>query len=447
MKACIGIRREDKSRWERRVPVTPEDAWKLKEEHGIEVWVQPSPIRAFTEEEFAQAGAIVQEDLSPCPVIFAVKEIPPDLFEAGKTYVFFAHVIKGQPYNMPMLKKMLELGCNLIDYEKVTDEKGRRLIFFGRHAGIAGMVKTLWALGQRLDWEGIPNPFSQLRHTYEYKDLAEAKEAVSKMGEKLKAACLPQSVTPLICGIAGYGNVARGVWEILDLLPVKEIEPKEVAPLVEGSDYASNVIYKVVFKEEHTVEPISPEDRPPAALPRGSGHRFELQDFYDHPEKYRGKFEGYVPYLTLIVNCIYWEEKYPRLVTKAYLKQLYSAGKPRLRIIGDISCDIEGAIECTVRSTEPDEPVFVYNPFTGEATDGYEGVGPVIMAVDILPSELPRDASVNFSGVLSEFIPAMAKADFSVPFEQLELPPEIKRAVIAYHGELTPDYRYIEEFL
>jgi saccharopine dehydrogenase (NAD+, L-lysine-forming) len=443
MKACIGIRREDKSRWERRVPVTPEDAQKLKEEHDVEVWVQPSPIRVFSEEEFTQAGAIVQEDLSPCPVVFAVKEMPLDFFEPGKTYVFFAHVIKGQPYNMPMLKKMLDLGCNLIDYEKVTDEKGRRLIFFGRHAGIAGMIDTLWALGQRLDWEGIPNPFSQLRHTYEYKDLMEAKEAISRIGEKIKTEGLPESVTPLICGVAGYGNVARGVWEILDLLPIEEIQPKEIAPLVGGSDYASlrqaqdtaNVIYKVVFKEEHTVEPISPD------------HQFELQDFYDHPEKYRGKFESYVPYLTLIVNCIYWEEKYPRLVTKEVLKKLYGGGKPRLRVIGDISCDIEGAIECTVRSTEPDEPVFVYNPFTGEATTGYEGAGPVVMAVDILPSELPRDASVDFSGVLQEFIPAIAKADFSVPFEQLELPPEIKRAVIAYHGELTPDYRYIQEFL
>jgi alpha-aminoadipic semialdehyde synthase len=456
MKACIGIRREDKSRWERRVPVTPEDARKLKEEHGIEVWVQPSPIRVFSEEEFTQAGAIVQEDLSSCPVILAVKEMPLDFFEPGKTYVFFAHVIKGQSYNMPMLKKMLDLGCNLIDYEKVTDEKGRRLIFFGRHAGIAGMIETLWALGQRLDWEGIPNPFSQLRQTYEYKDLAEAKEAVSKLGEKIKTEGLPEAVTPLICGVAGYGNVARGVWEILDLLPVEEIEPKEVAPLAEGSDYKANVIYKVVFKEEHTVEPISPDhqfelqdfyDHPEKYRGKFESYVPYLQDFYDHPEKYRGKFESYVPYLTLIVNCIYWEEKYPRLVTNEYLKQLYSAGKPRLRVIGDISCDIEGAIECTVRSTEPDEPVFVYNPFTGEATDGYEGEGPVVMAVDILPSELPRDASVDFSGVIKEFIPAIAKADFSVPFGQLELPPEIKRAVIAYHGELTPDYRYIEEFL
>ncbi len=297
------------------------------------------------------------------------------------------------------------------------------------------MVETLWALGQRLQWEGIPNPFSQLRHTYEYEDLAACKEAVSRVGEQLKAGGLPESVAPLVCGVAGYGNVARGVWEILDLLPVEEIQPGEVAALVDRPDHAANAIYKVVFKEEHTVEPVSPEDL------------FDLQDFYDHPEKYRGKFERYVPYLTMIVNCIYWEEKYPRLVTKAYLKQLYGAGKPRLRVIGDISCDVEGAIECTVRSTEVDEPVFVYDPFTGEATDGIAGEGPVVMAVDILPSELPRDASVDFSGVLSAFIPAIAAADFSVDFERLDLPPEIKRAVIAHRGELTPDYRYIERFL
>jgi len=435
MNVRIGVRREDKSRWERRVPVTPDDARKLEEEHGIEVWVQPSPIRVFAGKEFTRAGAVVQEDLSSCPVIFAVKEIPPELFEPGKTYVFFSHTIKGQPSNMPMLKRILELGCTLIDYEKVTDEKGRRLIFFGRHAGLAGMIESLWALGKRLDWEGISNPFNQLRHTYEYKDLAEVKDAISKIGENLQAEGLPDEVVPLICGVAGYGNVARGVGEILDLLPIEEIEPHEVASLVESSNYNANVIYKVVFKEDHTVDPISSEDH------------FDLQDFYDHPVKYRGKFESYVPYLTMIVNCIYWDAKYPRLVTKEYLERLYGAGKPRLRVIGDISCDVEGAIECTVHYTEADEPVFVYNPFTGEATDGYEGEGPVVMAVDILPSELPQDASMYFSGVLQEFIPAIARADYAVPFEQLDLPPEIKRAVIAHRGELTPDYCYIEQFL
>ena len=150
----------------------------------------------------------------------------------------------------------------------------------------------------------------------------------------------------------------------------------------------------------------------------------------------------------MLVNCVYWEAKYPRLVTKADLKQLYGGAEPpRLRVIGDISCDIEGAVEGTIKCTEPGEPVFVYDPFEDRAIDGVEGRGPVVLAVDILPSELPRDASVYFSSVLMKYIPAIVQADYSVPFEELNLPLEIKRAVIVYQGELTPDYRYLEQYL
>lgn len=444
MSACLGVRREDKNIWERRVPITPEHARQLQEEHGIEVWVQPSEIRVFRDEEFAQAGAQVEEDLSPCPVVLAVKEIPVHFFRPGHTYVFFAHVIKGQPYNMPMLSALLELGCQLIDYEKATDEQGRRLIFFGRHAGLAGMIDTLWALGQRLDWEGIPNPFSDLRQTRHYDRLDEAQAAVTAVGERIAREGLPEQITPLVCGFAGYGNVFRGANEIIELLPVREIEPREVAAVSQSSDYARDVVYKVVFKEEHTVEPISPDVRPST----GSGHCFELQDYYDHPEKYRPKFNVYLPHLTLLVNCTYWEAKYPRLVTKADLKQLYGETEPpRLRVIGDISCDIEGAIESTVKCTEPGDPVYVYDPFEDRAVDGFEGRGPVVLAVDILPSELPREASEYFGDVLMQYIPAIAQADYSVPFEELALPPEIKRAVIVYQGELTPDYCYIKKYL
>ena len=435
MSIRIGIRREDKSIWERRVPIIPEHARQLQEEHGIGVCVQPSEIRVFREEEFAQAGARVEEDLSSCPVVFAVKEIPAPLFHAGHTYVFFAHVIKGQSYNMQMLKRMMDLGCNLIDYEKVTDEKGRRLIFFGRHAGLAGMIDTLWAVGQRLDWRGIPNPFSDLRQARHYDSLTEATAAVSAVGERIAREGLPEQITPLICGFAGYGNVFRGADEIIKLLPVQEIEPHQVAAVAQSADYAQNVVYKVVFKEEHTVEPISPEDE------------FELQDYYDHPEKYRAKFNTYLPHLTLLVNCTYWEAKYPRLVTKADLKRLYGNEEPRLQVIGDISCDVEGAVEATLKCTEPGDPIYVYDPVEDHAYEGVEGRGPVVMAVDILPSELPRDASEYFSGVLMDYVPAIAQADYSVDFEELALPPEIKRAVIVYQGELTPDYRYLEEYV
>jgi saccharopine dehydrogenase (NAD+, L-lysine-forming) len=435
MTALIGIRREDKSEWERRVPVVPEDAAELQK-HGIQVMVQTSATRVFTDEEFVQAGVAVQEDLSACPVILGIKEMPEDFFEPDKTYIFFAHVIKGQPYNMPLLRRMLEQGCTLIDYERVVDEKNRRLIFFGRHAGLAGMLDTLWILGQRLDWEGIPNPFTELRQTHTYHDLAEAREALARVRARIETDGLPEALAPLIIGVAGYGNVSRGAQEILDLMPIHEIEPEDVAKIAVGTDYSRHHIYKSVFKEWHIVEPASPDGT------------FELQDYYDHPEKYRGVFEQYLPHLTVLVNAIFWTNCYPRLVTKTYLKALFEGkARPRLRVIGDVSCDVEGAIECTVKSTEPGDPVYVYNPLTTEVTDGYKGPGVVVLAVEILPSELPREASTYFSGVLKPFIETIAQCDFSVPFEKCALPPEIKRAIIAHQGQLTPDYQYIQEFL
>ncbi|MFQ6031840.1 MAG: bifunctional lysine ketoglutarate reductase /saccharopine dehydrogenase family protein [Candidatus Zixiibacteriota bacterium] len=435
MSALIGIRREDKNKWERRVPLIPEHVKELGENHSIRVWLQPSPIRIFSDQEYIKFGANIQEALSPCPVIFGVKEMPLHFFSPGKTYVFFSHVIKGQPYNMPMLKRILELKCQLIDYEKVTDEKGKRLIFFGKHAGLAGMIDTLWALGRRLSWERIPNPFEQIKNAYRYKSLVEAKEEISEVGEKIKNERLNKSLVPLIFGIAGYGNVSHGVQEILDLLPIKEIRPDEIFSLVGGSNYSRNHIYKVVFKEEHMVEPVSPQNR------------FELQDYYDHPEKYRSRFESYIPYLTLLVNCIYWDKRYPRLVTKKYLKQLFSTQeKPNLRVIGDISCDIEGSVECNLKWTQPDNPVYVYDPFADKAINGYEGSGPVVLAVDNLPCEISKEASTYFSQVIKVFIPEIARADFSANFDRCILPPSIKNAVIAYHGELTPDYRYIQKY-
>jgi len=435
MPSSIGIRREDKSKWERRVPIVPDHVYQLREEHGIQVLVQPSGIRIFPDRAYREVGARIDEDLSPCPVVFGVKEIPADLFHPGHTYIFFAHVIKGQPHNMPMLQSLLDRGCQLIDYEKVTDGQGRRLIFFGRHAGLAGMIDTLWALGRRLDWEGTANPFDDLQQTYRYDDLSDAKDAISALGDRIVRQGLPKPITPLICGFAGYGHVFSGANEIIDLLPVEEIAPEQVADVAQNSS-VRNAVYKVVFKEEHTVEPISPDES------------FELQDYYDHPEKYRSCFDAYLPHLTLLVNCVYWEQKYPRLVTKQDLRELYRASEqPRLRVIGDISCDIEGAIEATVKCTEPGAPVYVYDPFEDQAIPGVTGEGPVILAVDILPSELPREASTYFSSVLMDYVPAIAKADYALPFEALDLPPEIKRALIVHRGELTPSYRYLEDYL
>ncbi len=423
----VGIRKEDKSQWERRTPLVPGDVKELIEK-GLQFVVEPSPIRIFPDEEYERAGARISQDLSGARVILGVKEIPPEKLLPEKVYMFFSHTIKGQPYNMPMLKRLLELGDTLIDYEKITDERGRRLIFFGTFAGYAGAIDTLWALGKRLEEEGLKTPFSKIKQAYMYSSLEEAKEEISSVGREIQEKGLDPELLPLVIGIAGYGNVSRGAQEIIDLLPVEEVQPEDLGKLGKKN----RVIYKAVFKEWHMVEPLE--------------GAFDLQDYYHNPEKYRGVFSRYLPYLTVLINAIYWDVRYPRLATRQDLEELYQ-GKAKLKVIGDISCDIEGAVEATVKCTEPDEPVFLYDVEKQKAINAFSGKGPLILAVDILPSELPRESSIYFSGVLKKFIPRVAEADYSLPYERLNLPPELKRAVIVHRGELTPDYRYLEKFI
>lgn len=436
MSNLIGIRREDKNRWERRVPIAPTHVESLVRRYNLQLAVQPSTIRIFPDSEYEAAGARLQEDLSSAGVVMAVKEIPLELLRPGKTYLFFSHTIKGQPHNMPLLRRLLDLGCQLIDYERVVDDQNRRLIFFGEYAGMAGMIDTLRALGQRLAWEGYTTPLVDVQPTYEYASLADARQAIRAVSRRIVEEGWPLALAPLVVGVAGYGNVSRGAQAILELLPIRRITPAELPSLAGRDDVQRNVLYVVVFKEEDTVEPVA------------ANQPFALQEYFQHPERYRSRFETYLPFLTVLVNCIYWTPDYPRLVTKQAARDLYAGARPpRLRVIGDISCDIEGAIEPTIKATEPDAPSFVWDPVTDAASEGVAGNGPVIMAVDNLPCELPAESSTAFGDALLPFVPALAACDFGVDFESCALPPELKRATIVYHGELTPDYRYLEKSL
>jgi len=432
MSLILGIRREDKNQWERRVPLIPEHVKELKQKYGIETIIQPSSLRIYSDESYKKIGVNVQEDLSKSQTIFAIKEIPINFFEPEKTYIFFSHTIKGQKYNMSMLRKMMDLKCNLIDYEKIVNQNGIRLLFFGRFAGIAGMVDTLWAYGQKLHLNNIISPLNEIKKTIDYENLDDIKDHMMKVGKKIQQNGLPKSISPLIIGIAGYGNVSKGVQEILDFLPLKSISPVDIKKTLKES--SSKCLYKVVFKEEDMVEPVSSKDT------------FDLKDYYQNPMKYKSIFERYVSDLSILMNCIYWDNRYPRLITKDFIKQSYGDGW-RLQIIGDISVDINGAIEFTEKATTPDNPVFVYNPFTNKIKDGFKGEGVIVMGVDNLPCELPLESSISFSKILHPFVLSILKADFKGEFESCKLPSEIKRGVILYQGKLTPDYQYMDKYL
>jgi alpha-aminoadipic semialdehyde synthase len=431
MAAIIGIRHEDKYELERRVPLVPDDVKKLTDA-GLDVVVQKCEKRIFKNEEYEAAGAVLTDDLKDADVIFGVKEVTIPSFEDKKTYVFFSHVIKGQSYNMPMLRKMIDKKVNLIDYEKVADDKNRRLIFFGNFAGLAGMIDSIWAAGLRYQYLGTNTPFLKLKQSRMYNSLLEAKEVLKDISNDIAENGLPKEICPFVVGFTGYGNVSKGAQEILDILPHEEITPEELHNL-KNTSYSTKKIYKVIFKEEHLSE--HKENKP-----------FELQHYYKNPAEYKSVFEQYIPEMSILMNCMYWSPEYPRIVTKDYLEKNYSENF-KLKVIGDVTCDVNGSVECTEMGTHIDDPVFVYDTKKKTFEMGHKGNGLLMMSVDILPSELPRESSEFFSRALIPFIPGIAKADFDVKFEELDLPAPIKRALILLKGEFTPDFKYIEQYI
>jgi alpha-aminoadipic semialdehyde synthase len=433
-KKRIGIRDENKYKMERRAPITPLHAKKLIEDYGIQIDVAHSQKRIFTDEEYVKAGCNIVNTLDETPIIFGVKEIPVQDLRANKTYIFFSHLIKGQSYNMPLLQKMIELRSTLIDYERIVDENNRRLIFFGRHAGLAGMINTLWSLGLRLQHLGLSNPFVNLQQTHTYSSLKEAEQVLKQIGKEIQQHGFSEELTPFTIGITGYGNVSKGAQYILDLLPVTEITPDELLTLSDKKNISNKTIYKIVFKEKHISI-------------RKDRKEFILQDFFSKPELFKSIFHNYIEHLTALVNCSYWDARYENLVTKKQLKHLYSNSEQKLKVIGDISCDPNGGIEATHVGTEIENPIFIYNPIEDNHRFGHKGDGVLIMAVDILPSELPKESSISFADALFDFVNPIASCDYSTSFEDIILPNSIKNALILVNGELTPEYKYLKKYL
>ena len=269
----LGIRKETKNRWERRAPLTPHHVEELVRDQGRPVLVQPSAIRVFRDEEYRAAGADLGEDLSACRVILGIKEMPPPEIVPERPHLAFFHVIKGQDAGLPILRRALATGASLIDYEPIVDRYGRRLLFFGRQAGYAGMIDALWTLGRRLAAEGIDNPFSTVRQAMEYDSLEDALDTLAgDVGREIREHGLPKEIHPLVIGFTGGGNVSQGAQEVLDRLPVVEVDPEDLPELAAQSALSSRTLYKVVFRREA-----------------------------------RRRFERHLPHLTMLVNGIYWD--------------------------------------------------------------------------------------------------------------------------------------------
>ncbi|MBN2011971.1 hypothetical protein JW960_21765 [candidate division KSB1 bacterium] len=433
MKSLL-IRAENKNKWERRTPLVPADVIWLVENHTIPVFVEHSNKRFFQMLEYEQAGATPVNDMMPGDIILGVKEIPISKILDNKTYLFFSHTIKGQHENMPLLRRIMSGNCTLIDYEKITDENDHRLIFFGRYAGDVGAINILWLMGEHWRCHGIDTAFINCKQAIHYHSLQEAELHMREVGAEISKHGLPASLTPVVIGILGYGNVSTGVQTIMECLPVIRIEPEELPGLASRANIDNQHVYLTVFKEEHLVR-------------RKDGAAFNKDDYFNQPERFESQFEQYLPHLTILVNAIYWDDRYPRFVTWEGLKRVATSGTSKLAGIADITCDVGGSVECNVKVTSSSQPAYRINPLNQHIEDGHCGNGIVVLAVDNLPAEIPNDASTFFSKQLKPFIPAILRADFSKSLEKSGLPAEIKKAVIVYKGELMPDYEYLQDYL
>lgn len=431
----MGIRREDKDVWERRTPLSPTHVKQLVTS-GIDVFVQPSHIRCFPDEEYVKNGAKLSENLDEANVIFAMKEVPKNLLKPNKTYCFFSHTIKAQPKNMDLLQEILNRNITLIDYERFTDESGKRVVRSGPFAGIVGAIDSLHVLGERILAEyGLFNPFTFLSFSRNYSNLSIARNAVRNVGMYIEKYGLPKGISPLTFTVTGGdGAVASGVIRTLELLPHKYIKLEELPSFWENRKFASDrCIYIIKVSSSDYIVPLD------------KTATFNKKEYYKNPAAYESVFHLKVlPYTKVLFNAGYWDWKLPRLATTAQAKELLEQDKLPLMFLGDITADERGAIEFFTKQCEISDPFYLYDIRNGKISmNTLKGPGFPILGTSNLPAEFPVTSSEYFGDALYQFVKPMVECNYNVQFDDLKVIEPIKRAIIAHKGQLTPSHKYI----
>lgn len=400
-KIIIGVIREGKVPPDKRVPLTPEQCVKLQAIYPhVKVIVQPSPIRAYADHEYTDLGIEMKEDLSECDVLVGVKEVNIEDLIPNKKYLFFSHTFKKQPYNRDLLRAILEKNIQLIDYEVLKDISNRRIIGFGRYAGIVGCYNGFRTYG--------------LKHNlYELKAAhlcADRKE----VEEELKKVQLPNDTRIVL---TGFGRVGHGAREILELLPIKEVTPEE-------------------FLTQEFDEPVYAHLEVEDYYARHDGSEFNKGEFYTQPELFKSTFPRYLSKADMYIPCHYWSAKADFIFTRDDLK----AVDVRLSVVADISCDIDGPVACTIRPSKIADPIYGYDPQSEQETNFMNDNAIAVMAVDNLPCELPLDASDHFgSELIKEVFPALLKDDKDKIIE--------RGSQTNLDGELTSYFSYLEAYV
>lgn len=396
----IGIIKEGKVPVDRRVPLTPEQVGQVLSEHPeLEIHCQKSEIRCFKDEEYEAHGAKLVDDVSHCDVILGVKEVPFDMLAEHKTHFFFSHTIKKQDYNRELLQTILAKNIRLIDWECLTNSNGKRLIAFGRYAGIVGAYNGILTYGKRY------NLFN-LRPAHECFDLEDLKTEF----EKVK---LPQIKIVL----TGGGRVSKGAMEVLYGMGIRKVSPAE-------------------FLNEKFDEPVFTQLNTRDYNKKINGGAFDRDEFYLDPNLYQSDFLQYAHQADLLIAGAYWDPKAPVLFTpeEAVTKEF------KIRVVADITCDIEGSIPSTKQPSTIEDPVYDYNPTNDRVEEAFTDEGNIsVMAVDNLPCELPRNASEDFGReFLKHILPNLLGSDK----DQI-----IERATITQAGALTEKFSYLQDYV
>ena len=395
----FGIIKERKNPPDRRVVFSPNEIKTIQEQFPVVSFkVEPSDIRIFSDAEYQNLGIEVTDDLSDCVVLFGVKEVPVEALIPNKKYFFFSHTIKKQPYNQKLLQAVLEKNIELYDHETIVDAANKRLIGFGRYAGIVGAYNAIRAFGIKFELFKMPK--------------ASALKGRDALVQQVKRQIIP----PIKIVVTGTGKVGSGVKEMLLAMKIKEVSVE---------NFLTKKFTQPVFTQIDVLE----------YNKRMDGQKFDTKDFYKNPSEYESDFERFTKVADIYISGHFHANAAPQILSQKMLQ----ASDCAIKIVADVSCDVNGPIACTLRASTIEEPLYGYLPSENKEVDVFHPAAIVVMAVDNLPCELPKDASEGFGEMFTQHvIPAFFNNDADGI---------LARAKMTENGVLTERFNYLHDYV
>lgn len=485
---AVGILREEGDVWERRAPLTPADCHELIKNHNIKFIIQPSEIRCFIDDEYKEVGCEISEDLTKCSLIIGIMAPHKSRILPQKTYMFFNRAKKGN-MKKELLDKIIQERVRLIDYLGIKSQvhedeyKLKQLssklrttscISFGRLAGIAGTANIFKGIAELLLARKFSTPFIFSRLSHMYSNEEDLKDSFKEMGKFILDQYLPLEISPFVVAVVGTGHVAAGALEVLTCLPHEMVYLSDLPHIVDKysdkKDELRNKIFICVLDykdlyvkhEDYEKYKISRENLELFKNQKEFASKFDIEDFYKSPQDYHSVFKHYIPFISCIINGIFWQSTYYKLLKKSHIVNSFINHKPKLLAIADIACDIGGSIEILDKYTTFQDPFYVYEPILNTKVsnpDHATNEGIIYHANPKLSCSLAEDSTIQFSSMLKKYIPDIVESEYNPQPKSFNLRKsiesiksetknsefktykEISDAIITEQGYITEKYR------